>query len=83
MKIGEYRGYEFHLPTSGGKAGKGHAKTSNIQVRKDSCILRQFRFRVDDPADRKRAADAAKKYVLELMITSSADDYLRTNREGN
>ena len=49
MKIADYQGYEIHVPTSGGKAGKGHQKTSSIQVHEPmiyggSIIRISFRF---------------------------------------
>jgi hypothetical protein len=68
MKIGELNGYEFHVPTSGGKAGKGHQKTSTIQVRAGSVIVKQFRFVVADQGSRDRAIRKAKDYVLEYGI---------------
>jgi len=63
MLIAEMNGYEFHLPTSGGKAGKGHQKTSTIQVRKANCIVKQFRFYVDDTESMKVAVGKAKEFA--------------------
>lgn len=52
-------GYSIHLPESGGKAGKGHNKTSTIQLRKESgggyLIVASKRFTMDDPESRKAA----------------------------
>jgi hypothetical protein len=56
-------GYTVHLPTSGGKAGKGRNKTSAIQVRKDGCVVRQFRFNTDDRASYRLAMQRANAYV--------------------
>ena len=64
MKIAALNGYEVHLPTSGGKAGKGKAKSGSIQVRRDSCIVKQFRFRWADKASRLNAIRAARKFML-------------------
>ena len=63
MLIAEMNGYECHLPTSGGKAGKGHQKTSTIQVRKDNRIVKQFRFTIDDNESRKAAVAKAKEFA--------------------
>ncbi len=46
-----------------GKAGKGHNKTSTVQVIYESCIVKAFRFFVDDPASRAAAWRKAKEYV--------------------
>lgn len=48
---------------SGGKAGKGRNKTSTVQVRCDSCVVKQFRYVVGDPASTKAAYDKAGKYA--------------------
>lgn len=63
MLIAELNGYEIHLPTSGGKAGKGYAETGTIQVRRSGCIVKQFRFTMDDKAGRVGALKKAKSYV--------------------
>lgn len=55
--------YKIYLPTSGGKAGKGCAVTSNFQIRKDNCVVKQFRFKVRDFADRDRALHAAQAWI--------------------
>lgn len=64
MKLCELNGFEVHLPESGGKAGKGHNKTSTIQLRRDGCIVKQFRFVVDSQTSRVSAMRAAKEYAL-------------------
>lgn len=75
MKISTYGGYEIHVPTSGGKAGKGRNATSTVQLRKDNCIVKQFRFRMGglDPASTRsnmeRAVRKAQAYVE--MITTN------------
>lgn len=65
MIIGNLHGFEFHVPTSGGKAGRGRQKTSTIQVRRDGLIIKQFRFSVADQQTRLKAIVKAKKYVEE------------------
>lgn len=58
-----YRGYDLYQPTSGGKAGKGHAKTSSIQVRLDNRLLTQFRYKVGDGLSQATAWKSAKQYA--------------------
>jgi hypothetical protein len=58
-------GCELHIPTSGGKAGKGHNKTGSVQVRKGGQILKQFRFRVDDPNDKTWKLELATRFARE------------------
>jgi hypothetical protein len=65
MKLGELNGYEFHVPTSGGKAGKGCNRTSTIQLRMGNRIIKQFRFTLDDPASRTKAIRKAKAFAME------------------
>ncbi len=64
-KIADLGPYEIHMPTSGGKAGKGKALTCSLQVRRDGIILKQFKFMVDDLESRKAAAQKAKDFMLE------------------
>lgn len=64
MKIGDFGGFEIHVPTSGGKAGKYHAITSNIQIRCDNRILKQFRFIIADSESRKSAMRKTKEWIL-------------------
>lgn len=63
MKISDYKGYEIHLPTSGGKAGKGCAVTSNVQLRQGNCIVKQFQFVVANPESQKLAAQKARAWA--------------------
>jgi hypothetical protein len=63
MKVAEYRGYEIRLPESGGKAGKGHNKTTSYQVLCDGFILKQFRFIVGCPLSSKSAARRARLFI--------------------
>lgn len=65
MKIGELHGFEFRVPTSGGKAGKGFNKTSSLQVLRGNLMVRQFRFVVGDAASRKAAIEKARQFVSE------------------
>lgn len=82
MKIADLNGYEIHVPTSGGKAGFGCNVTSTIQVRKDGCICKQFRFTIADNESRDRAIAKAKGFVnpsfTKTLLGSSPDH--RTNR---
>lgn len=59
-----YYGHEIHQPTSGGKAGKGCARTSTLQVRQDSQVLKSFRYTCDRPETRRKALSKAKQFVL-------------------
>lgn len=71
MKVASYQGgVEIHIPTSGGKAGKGYNKTSTIQVWQGSQIVKQIRFTVLDEASRKRAYEKAKACVRQLVTNS-------------
>lgn len=69
MKIADYEGYEIYLPTSGGKAGKGKAKTCSLQVRKNNLIVKQFRFNLADKQDRSAAIGEAKKFIANNKMT--------------
>lgn len=64
MKIAEIGSYEVHLPTSGGKAGRGCNKTSTLQVRYGGVVLKQFRFTVADFESRKAATRKAKDFII-------------------
>lgn len=63
VKIGEHEGFEIFGPTSGGKAGKGLARTSSMQVRRDGAIVKQFRFKCDDEDSRKAALRKAGAFM--------------------
>jgi hypothetical protein len=63
MKIGELNGFEFHVPDSGGKAGKYKNKTGSVQVRLNNCVKKNIRFSVDSPASKDRAIEKAKQYA--------------------
>lgn len=41
--MGMYKGYNIHVPRSGGKAGKGYNLTTTIQVRRDGLIVKSFK----------------------------------------
>jgi hypothetical protein len=64
MLIGKLHGYEFHVPESGGKAGKGCNKTSSIQVRKGGVIEKNIRFTLADPASCTAAIEKAKRFAV-------------------
>ncbi len=64
----DYKGYVIRQADSaGGKAGRGHNKTSTIQVREpmpDGYLLKKsFRWRVADRNSLNKAIEKAKKYV--------------------
>lgn len=62
--LAEYKGYTITVPTSGGKAGKGYAKTSNVQVRdRQFCIPKMFQFNVGDAESIRAAARKAREWV--------------------
>jgi hypothetical protein len=63
VKIGEHESFEIFVPTSGGKAGKGLANTSNVQVRRNGVIVKQFRFKCDDEESRKAALRKAGAFI--------------------
>lgn len=63
--IAELNGHEFYIPTSGGKAGKGHQKTGTIQIRKDGFIRKQIRFVMGDEASQSAAIEKAKAFVAD------------------
>lgn len=63
-KIGEVGGFEAFIPTSGGKAGAGCALTSSIQLRRDNCIAKQFRFDLPSPLSRSKAIKRAKAWAI-------------------
>jgi hypothetical protein len=48
VKIADYKGHTIWLPTSGGKAGKGHAQTTALQARRNGFIVARARFTVSD-----------------------------------
>jgi hypothetical protein len=66
MLIGIIGEFELHVPTSGGKAGAGRNLTSNVQVRKNCMIVKQFRFRTNDDASYVHAKFLAKDYCNTL-----------------
>lgn len=65
MKICDFKGYEMHLPTSGGKAGKGNQKTSTIQVRGGGQIVAAFRFEIASKDSMNAAIQRAKDYATQ------------------
>lgn len=72
MKVGEMNGFEFHVPTSGGKAGKGRHTTSTIQIRRGNQIVKQIRFTLSSPESRTAAVLKAKEYVNEASKETPA-----------
>jgi hypothetical protein len=56
-------GIEFHVPTSGGKAGKGKNVTSTLQVRKGGRIVKQFVFVVADRETLQAAVRKATEFI--------------------
>jgi hypothetical protein len=64
MKVATFRnGMELHLPTSGGKAGRGHNATSTFQIRRGAQIVKQIRFTAGDAASRKAAYEKVKEFI--------------------
>jgi hypothetical protein len=63
VKMSGTNGFELFMPTSGGKAGKGRAKTSSLQVRRGGVIVKQFRFTCDDEASRRAAVAKAVAFM--------------------
>lgn len=55
--------YVLYRPESGGKAGKGHNKTSSIQVRQGDRMVRQYRFKVNDYESCLKAIEKAEALV--------------------
>lgn len=75
----DYKGYRIvnALPT-GGKAGKGHNKTSTIQVLDRATgryrtMLKMFRYTVAKPCDRDRAVSKAMAWIDERMLNEAID----------
>lgn len=55
--------YQLHFPKSGGKAGKWRNKTSTVQVRKDSIIVKQFRYKLAAPILKTYAIARAMEFI--------------------
>jgi len=66
--IGTFYGYDFIIPDSGGKAGKGCNKTGSVQLRAHSRIVKQFRFRTTDGDHVIVVAKRAKKWAQEHPV---------------
>ncbi len=72
MKLTDYKGYSIHVPTSGGKAGKGRNRTSTIQICKTDggrVIVKQIRFVLYEPDSRINAMQKAKDFILANPIS--------------
>lgn len=68
MKLADYKGYQIHIPTSGGKAGKGCNVTSTIQVFGPShngsrWMEKAFRFTVASAESRQAAMHKARLFI--------------------
>jgi hypothetical protein len=72
MKIADYSGYEIHLPTSGGKAGKGCQVTSALQIVRPAgnarVIVKQVRFILDNYESRRTAMQKVKDWCRENSL---------------
>lgn len=68
MKVTTLSGYDIHVPTSGGKAGKGRNKTTSLQIRRGNAIAKQFTFVLADEASRSKVTAKAKKWIAENPI---------------
>jgi len=53
----------IHVPSSGGKAGRGCNATGSVQVRDSVGIVKQFRFTTSDPGSYERARQKARAYI--------------------
>lgn len=65
MKILDCKEFEIHVPTSGGKAGKGKNVTGSVQVRCRSQIVKQFRFDALSIYSKRYAIVRAQLYCIE------------------
>ena len=76
MKFDTYRGYSRHLPTSGGKAGKGRNKTSTVQIRTldGSQIVKSIRYSVNED----RQSHVRQSDPLEIALLK-AKAWIRAN----
>lgn len=61
--------YRLRIPLSGGKAGKGHAKTSNVQVlnTKKGTLEKLFSFKTGDYLLKLKALNKAREYCLTTL----------------
>ena len=76
----QYNGYEIkQAQKTGGKAGKGHNKTSTIQVQESVpagyTIKKHFRYEVRNIASKQNAIQRAKDFV-DQMIKARFDDFV-------
>ncbi len=63
MNLLDYKGYTIWLPISGGKAGKGCAKTGSLQARYGNVIYKQVSFVIDVEGSRKKAYKKLKEWI--------------------
>lgn len=73
--VGRTGDYHLRVPLSGGKAGKGHAKTSNVQVfdSMERMIVKRFSFKVNDFVSKKKAVDEASFFVAKRLLDENAN----------
>lgn len=71
-RVTEIGDFILRIPLSGGKAGRGFAKTSNVQVidSKNSIIKRRFKFIANNFASERDAVKSAIHYAQDLLIQS-------------
>lgn len=70
-----YKGYIIkNAKSTGGKAGKGHNKTSTIQVMKDNMLIKHFRFLVGNSYSEWKAKEDAKQYIDILLMAESLEN---------
>jgi len=64
----KYKGY-IVKPASptGGKAGRGYNKTSTIQIIENMCVIKAFRFKMNDFNSRAQAVQKAKSFIDEQI----------------
>ncbi len=60
----EYKGYIIQDPrSSGGKAGRGKNRTSNVQVKKDGLVKKQFKYDLGKQEWKDAAIECAKEWI--------------------
>lgn len=57
--------FRIYVTTSGGKAGKGLNKTASVQVRRDDCVMKSFRFVLAQEGSFKKAFAKAREYCAQ------------------
>jgi hypothetical protein len=67
---GSYLGFAFRVTKSGGKAGKGHNKTSSYYVYHETLATgKYFSFTVNDRASMREAIRKAKIWIYDTLVS--------------